>query len=245
MKKLLSFVGILFFSTLLLSAQSVLTNESIIEMKKAGLSDDLILTKITSETGNYDTSTEAILNLKEQGFSDGIIGAMISENSAQQEEMEFNGMFPSSIEEVDGKLLINKKYTIEKGGELQVYLPFAGKDFVSITPQAKSKAKLIGKIAGAVATGAAAVGVGSGNLGVMSGALDVMSKAHAVEWGADALQQIQDLPISDNAKKIAGSKMKVLSWKYTEEGYILTTELDKKKYNVALSDAIMMGEVKL
>lgn len=245
MKKTIIFIGILFLSTFFVSAQNVLTNDSLIAMKKAGLSDNLILTKITSENGKYDTSTEAILKLQEEGFSDNIIEAIITENSASQEEDVFQGMFPASIEEVNEKLLINKKYTIEKGGELQVYLPFAGKDFYSITPQSKSKTKMIGKLAGAVSLGAAAVGVGSGNLSVATGAINVMSKASAVKWGADALQEIQDLPISDNAKKIAGSKMKVLGWKYTKDGYILTTQLDNKKYNVALSDAIMMGEIKL
>lgn len=245
MKKLLLFVEILLLSTFLVSAQSALTNESLIKMKEAGLSDALINAKLGAEQGNYDTSTDAILELKEHGFSDETIELMILRNSESQNNEAFEGVFPTSIEEVEGKLLINKKYIIEKGGELQAYLPFTGKDFISITSESKKKTKLLGKIAGAAATGAAAIGMGSGNLEVMSGALNVMSKARAIEWGADALEQIQDLPISQNAKKIAGAKMKVINWKYTNEGYILTTEIEKKKYNVALSDAIMMGEIKL
>lgn len=251
MKKILSFAAILCLSTLFVSAQSVLTNASLIEMKKAGLSDALIHAKINEGEANFDTSLDAILELKKLDFSDETIELMILKNSESQPDAVqnndggFAGIFPESIQETGGKLLVNNKFYIEKGGNLQVYLPFAGKDFMSITPKSRTNAKLLGKIAGAVGTGAAAVALGSGNLNVMSGALDVMSKAQAVEWGADALQQIENLPISQNAKKIAGSQMQVLDWDYTDEGYVLTTQLDKKRYSVVLSNALIFGEIKL
>jgi hypothetical protein len=105
----------------------------------------------------------------------------------------------------------------------------------------KSNAKLIGRIAGAVGTGALAVGLGTNSLG----ALSVMRGASAVEWGVDAISQIENLPISSTAKKIAGKKLKIIDWKQTEEGFVLNTQLEKKKYTVVLSDAIILNEITL
>lgn len=67
----------------------------------------------------------------------------------------------------------------------------------------------------------------------------------AVQYGADALDKIQDLPISKDAKKIAGKKMEIQNWEMTDDGYILTAILDKKKYEINLQEAVMAGEVKL
>src|SRR6267142_5466528 len=59
-------------------AQDVLTNDSVISMKKAGLSDSLILTKIRSSATKFDTSTKGLVALKNAGLSDQIIEAMVS-----------------------------------------------------------------------------------------------------------------------------------------------------------------------
>jgi hypothetical protein len=49
---------------------------------------------------------------------------------------------------------------------------------------------------------------------VLQGAGKVMDRARAVQYGADAIDKIGDLPISDKAKKIAGKKMKITGWDY-------------------------------
>jgi hypothetical protein len=52
-----------------LTAQDVLTNDSVISMKKAGLSDSLILAKIRSSASKFDTSTKGLIALKIAGGS--------------------------------------------------------------------------------------------------------------------------------------------------------------------------------
>jgi hypothetical protein len=58
-------------------AQEVLSNDSVIAMKKAGLSDAVILAKIRSTQSKFDTSTQALVTLKSAGLSDSIIEAMV------------------------------------------------------------------------------------------------------------------------------------------------------------------------
>jgi hypothetical protein len=58
-------------------AQEVLSNDSVIAMKKAGLSDAVILAKIRSSQSKFDTSTQALVGLKSAGLSDAIIEAMV------------------------------------------------------------------------------------------------------------------------------------------------------------------------
>jgi hypothetical protein len=151
----------------------------------------------------------------------------------------------TSIENRQTELVINDSISIKKGNEIQIYLP-AGKDFVFVK-QKKSglNAKLLGNIADVVGTGASAVGIGSGSVTVLQGATKVLRTANAVQYGADALDKIQYLPISDNAKKIAGKKMEFLDWEFTDDGYIILAKIEKKKYEIYLQEAVMSGEVKL
>jgi hypothetical protein len=58
-------------------AQEVLTNDSVLSMKKAGLSDPIIVAKIRSSQTKFDLSTQALVGLKQAGVSDQIIEAML------------------------------------------------------------------------------------------------------------------------------------------------------------------------
>lgn len=60
----------------ILAAQEVLTNAAIIEMVKARLSDELIITQIQNSGGNYSVGHRDVLSLKSQGVSDRILAAM-------------------------------------------------------------------------------------------------------------------------------------------------------------------------
>lgn len=51
----------------MLSAQ--ISNTDLIKMKKAGINEEIIKTKIATEDSRFDTSTNAILELKNKGFS--------------------------------------------------------------------------------------------------------------------------------------------------------------------------------
>lgn len=150
-----------------------------------------------------------------------------------------------SIQNKETELLVNDSIIIKKGDLIQVYLP-AGKEFVFIK-QKKSmlSTKLIGNLADIAGTGASAVGLGSGNANILQGAGKVMNTANAIHRGSDALGKIQDLPISSQAKKIAGKKMEVLGWEFTDDGYIILVSSEKKKYEIYLQEAALAGEIKL
>jgi hypothetical protein len=55
---------------------SLMTNDTILRMHKAGLGDDLILQTISSQPGHYDSTPNALITLKEAGISDQILAAM-------------------------------------------------------------------------------------------------------------------------------------------------------------------------
>jgi hypothetical protein len=70
-------LGIVLLVVASVGAQEVLSNDSIIAMKKAGLSEGVILAKIRSSQSKFDTSTQALVGLKQAGLSDAVIEAMV------------------------------------------------------------------------------------------------------------------------------------------------------------------------
>jgi hypothetical protein len=74
-----SFVAILFVALCpLLMAQQGLNNDAVVKLVNAGLSDDLIVSTISSQAGIYDTSTDAIIALKKAGVSDKVVAAIVA-----------------------------------------------------------------------------------------------------------------------------------------------------------------------
>ncbi|HEY4908203.1 MAG TPA: hypothetical protein VIJ73_01795 [Methylomirabilota bacterium] len=67
----------LFLLAVSATAQEMLTNDSVIAMKKAGLSDAVILAKIRSSQSKFDVSTQSLVSLKQAGLSDQVIEAMV------------------------------------------------------------------------------------------------------------------------------------------------------------------------
>jgi hypothetical protein len=59
------------------NAQEVLTNQSVINMVKAGLSEGVIIAKIRASERKFDTSTDALLKLKTEKVPDKVIEAML------------------------------------------------------------------------------------------------------------------------------------------------------------------------
>jgi len=70
------------FSATSLTAQEVLTNQSLISMKKAGLSDSIIISKIKSSQTKFDASTQGLIGLKNAGLSDQVIEAVVNAGAA-------------------------------------------------------------------------------------------------------------------------------------------------------------------
>jgi hypothetical protein len=59
-------------------AQEVLTNQSVVEMVKAGLSERVIIAKIRNSPTNFDTQTDALIALKQNGVPEKVIEAIMS-----------------------------------------------------------------------------------------------------------------------------------------------------------------------
>jgi len=58
-------------------AQTALTNDAIIKMVKAGLGEDIVLSTVKAQPGNFATGVDDMIALKSAGISDKIIGAMV------------------------------------------------------------------------------------------------------------------------------------------------------------------------
>lgn len=93
----------LLLTPLCISAQEVLTNESIIQLTKAGISEGLIVNMVNSQPGNYKLGADDVVELKKQGVTDKVIAAMLrrasgapSETSSSQTATAPNG-YPMEI----------------------------------------------------------------------------------------------------------------------------------------------------
>ena len=69
-------------TSVLLEAQEVLTNDSVIAMVRAGLEDSLVVAKIESTKGKFDLSTEGLVSLKQAGVSAKVIETMMKAGTA-------------------------------------------------------------------------------------------------------------------------------------------------------------------
>ena len=61
-----------------LFAQETLSNQSVVEMVKAGLSERVIIAKIRTSPTSFDTSTDALIALKKNGVPEKVIEAIMS-----------------------------------------------------------------------------------------------------------------------------------------------------------------------
>ncbi len=60
-----------------------MTNDSVVRMAKAALSDDLIVQTISAQPGQYATDADSLVALKQAGVSDRVIAAMINKGRVQ------------------------------------------------------------------------------------------------------------------------------------------------------------------
>ena len=78
----LAVAAVMLFTATSLTAQEVLTNDSLVALKKAGLSDSIIISKIRSSQTKFDVSTKGIIGLKNAGLSDQVIEAAVNAGAA-------------------------------------------------------------------------------------------------------------------------------------------------------------------
>jgi hypothetical protein len=62
-------------------AQEVLTNDSVIQMIKAGLPEAVVIAKIKSTASKFDLKTDSLVSLKKAGVSDKVLEAMVAAGS--------------------------------------------------------------------------------------------------------------------------------------------------------------------
>lgn len=63
------------------SAQEPLTNDSVIKMVKAGLSEDVIVSMVKSQPAKYALTPDQLISLKSAGVPDKVVAAMIERNA--------------------------------------------------------------------------------------------------------------------------------------------------------------------
>ncbi len=76
---------------------AVMTNDTVLRMHKAGLTDDLILQTIATQPGRYDTTPNTLIDLKQAGLADPILAAM----SNRQRKQITNTPAPINLPPVD------------------------------------------------------------------------------------------------------------------------------------------------
>jgi hypothetical protein len=74
-------LSLLFALAVLACAQDVLTNESVVKMVKAGLSERVILSMVSSQPPAYSVTPDTLIELKSAGVSDRIVAAMVERNA--------------------------------------------------------------------------------------------------------------------------------------------------------------------
>ena len=62
---------------------ATLTNTDIVQMQRAGLSEEVILSKISSSPADFRTGTQDLIGLKDAGVSDAVINAMVQKSVRQ------------------------------------------------------------------------------------------------------------------------------------------------------------------
>jgi len=93
---ILIFVGLSFPFVANAQSNDIVTNQTIIELSRAGIGKQVILSKIENSTCNFDLSTDGLIYLKNNGVPDDIVATMISKsNNANQPP---NGQAQNSVD---------------------------------------------------------------------------------------------------------------------------------------------------
>ncbi|MCU1289773.1 MAG: hypothetical protein JWN60_2002, partial [Acidobacteria bacterium] len=64
-------------AALAVSSDETITNNTIIEMTKSGVSESVIIEKIKTTKGSFDTTAASLQELKKSGVSDSVILAIV------------------------------------------------------------------------------------------------------------------------------------------------------------------------
>lgn len=110
---------VLFVCALVACAQEMLTNESVVKLVKAGLSEDLIVNMIQNQPGKYAVTPDDIVKLKSDGVTDKELNAMVMKASG-------GGSAPASSKG-NGPAVATAGLDVPPDIEIGVYYKKAGK----------------------------------------------------------------------------------------------------------------------
>lgn len=92
MKKTLVVIFALFMCLGIHAQMETLTNQSILDMKGLGFSEDIIIAKIQNSNNAFDTSIEALKDLKEKGISDNILMVILNNSNTNSKDDNSNSV---------------------------------------------------------------------------------------------------------------------------------------------------------
>jgi hypothetical protein len=75
-------IGLLLAPAVLACAQDALTNESVVKMVKAGLSEGVILSMVNTQPATYSMTPDKLIELKSAGVSDRVVAAMVERSAS-------------------------------------------------------------------------------------------------------------------------------------------------------------------
>lgn len=90
-----SIAGIVLVGVFSTAAQEILTNQQVIDMVVAGLSETVVLQKIQTSQGQFSTTTTDLIALKKAGVPDAIIAAMVAASSKRSAGSSMSTPSPS------------------------------------------------------------------------------------------------------------------------------------------------------
>jgi len=82
MRKVILASIVLLLCSFTVRAQQALNNDAIVKLAKAGLSDELIVSTISSKSGAYDTTPDGLIALKAAGVSDKVVAAIVAKDAS-------------------------------------------------------------------------------------------------------------------------------------------------------------------
>jgi hypothetical protein len=99
-----------------------MTNDAVVKMVKAGLSDSLIVSMIQSQPGSYTLTAESMVKLKELGVPDSVLAAMVSKGAGGAEPVK-NGAVALAPDNAEVPQGLEVGVYFKKGGAWTELLP--------------------------------------------------------------------------------------------------------------------------
>lgn len=196
------------------SKGNALTNKSVIDLQKAGLGDEIILTKIAQSKCAFDLSTDALIDLKSKGVSADVIKAMMNKSEENTSGTADNAVQKSST--------TNNNVSTKKTGTLQLDLL----NYVYAYAKNSQSAKALEKAVAGIRTkqgmfgGSAMLQVDGGTSGIQLS--ETESGSFVINTGSTALPELVLYKVKSvkNKREVASMKVNTFTGVKTGEDVI-------------------------